>query len=159
MGAKVSGIINTEEMLLRLDSTAKRRVVKVLVKRAEQIRDLARKMAPVDEGNLEEAIKLRGDAVGRTRDEFGRFQRTEVDVYIDMDAPVPERPGHTVGDYAYEMHEHLTPMGPMQLGPASVAKQEGQQEQVGGGFLERAAEEVVAAGMEEELMDILRDIV
>jgi hypothetical protein len=159
MPTKVQGVINTEEMLLRLDTTVKKRVVKVLVKRAEMIRDTARKMAPVDEGNLEEAIKLRGDAIGRTRDEFGRFQRTEVDVYVDMDQPVPDRPGKTVGDYAYEMHEHLTPMGPLQLGPGSQAKQDGQSEQVGGGFLERAADEVVGAGMEAELMDILRDFV
>lgn len=156
MPVTVEGVLSTEEMLLRLDTTAKKRVRRSLIKKAHRIRDLAERMAPVDEGNLEASIKVRGDEEGRERDELGRFMRTEVEVYVDTDMPVPERPGKVVGDYAFEIHEHLTPMGPKQLGPRSLAKQNGQSEQVGGGYMERAALEVDGE-IDHELVDILRD--
>lgn len=156
MPVKIEGVVSAEQLFVRLDTTAKKRVMSVLIKRAYQIRDTARKMAPVDEGNLEAAIKVRGDT-GRERDAFGRFQRSEVDVYIDTDMPVPDRPGHTVGDYAYEIHEHLTPAGTMRLGDKSELKQQTQNEEVGGGFMDRAVEAVIDSTLDEELVAILRD--
>jgi len=76
MPVTVSGAHSLDEMFLRLDSTAKRRVKTKLVEKAYQLRDLARKMAPRDHGNLEEAIKVRGDEAAR--DSLGRFARVEV---------------------------------------------------------------------------------
>jgi len=98
---------------------------------------LASKFAPKDDGELENAIKVRDGDGQRGAD--GRFQRKTVEVYVDVNMPTAD--GRTVGDYAYEMHEHLTPFGPLQLGPESVSKQASQSEMVGGKFLERAVEE------------------
>jgi len=66
--------------------------------------------------------------------------------------PIPGRPGKTVGDYAYEMHEHLTPVGPLQLGPLSSAKASGAT--VGGGFLTRAMEQEAQGLIQELAMDL-----
>lgn len=157
MPIKVTGIVDTENMLLNIDTTAKKRVRAALIKRAYGIRDLARKMAPVDTHGLEKGIKVRGDVAG-ARDQLGRFTRVEVEVYIDMEAPVADRPGKKLGDYAYEMHEHLTPYGRYKLGEKSRAKQSAQPDiLVGGGFLERAAE-FFDADLESELLDIVRDL-
>ena len=157
MGVKVSGTIGVGQMLLRLDTTAKRRVLRELYAQAYRTRDLARRFAPHDLGNLEEAIKVRPEQQGPLRDGAGRFARQEIEVYIDMEMSVPERPGKTIGDYAYEIHEHLYPYGPWQLGQRSIAKQQGQSELVGGGFLERAAEEIEGQ-LDKVLLDILRDL-
>lgn len=111
---------------------------------AVEVRDLARKMAPVDEGNLEKAIKIRNQ--GAERNSKGQFfkggQRKYV-IYIDNSMPVPERDGKVVGDYAWLMHEHLTPFGPFKLGDKSREKQASDPKvMVGGKFLERAGEEL-----------------
>jgi hypothetical protein len=156
MPLKVTGIIDTQTMLLNVDTTAKKRVRAMLIRRAYNIRDMARKMAPVDTGDLEKGIKIAGDVSG-ARDALGRFSRVEVEVYIDMNAPVADRPGKKLGDYAYEMHEHLTPYGRLQLGEKSRAKQGGSDVTVGGGFLERAAE-MFEKAIDEELLDIVRDL-
>jgi hypothetical protein len=116
---------------------------------AEKVAQKAREFAPVDEGNLEQAIKVR--EAGGGRNELGQFERKSVEVYVDAQMPVPERPGKTVGDYAYEMHEHLTPAGPLQLGPKSEAKNAGSG-QVGGKYMERAADAVAA-----EILNSLTD--
>jgi hypothetical protein len=108
---------------------------------AEKVAQKAREFAPVDHGNLEQAIKVR--EAGGGRNELGQFARKSVEVYVDGEMPVPERPGKTVGDYAYEMHEHLTPAGPLQLGPKSEAKNAGSG-QVGGKYMERAGDAVAA---------------
>jgi len=156
MPVKVEGIISAENMLLRLDSTAKKRVVSVLIKRALEIRNMARKMAPIDDGDLEKAIKTRGTDGGRERSDTGQFLKTRIEVYIDGDVPVEDRPGKTVGDYAYTIHEHVAPAGFMKLGPKSELKQATQSVVVGGAFMDRAVEEVMGA-VDTELVDILRD--
>jgi hypothetical protein len=157
MGVKVSGIIDTQTMLLNVDTTAKKRVRSMLIRRAYNIQDMARKMAPIDTGDLEKAIKVIGDGPA-SRDTLGRFTRVEIEVYIDMEAPVEGRPGKKMGDYAYEMHEHLTPYGRLQLGEKSRAKQAGSAGvMVGGGFLERAAE-MFEKAIDKELLDIVRDL-
>jgi len=157
MGVKVEGVISTGQMLLNLDTTGRKRVLKALYAQALKVRDLARKFAPVDEGNLEKAIKVRPEQLGPVRDELGRFMRQEIEVYVDAEMEVPERPGKTVGDYAYEIHEHLYPYGPWNLGPKSQDKQAGQSEMVGGGYLERAAEQI-EFHIDNVLLDILRDL-
>lgn len=154
MPVTVSGLMSVEDMFLRMDTTAKKRVKAKLIQKAYQLRDLARKMAPRDHGNLEEAIKVRGEGIAR--DEGGRFARVEVEVYIDFDMDVPQRKGKKVGDYAYFIHEHQTPYGSWKLGAESQAKQAGQQERVGGGFMIRAAEQIDAT-LNEAMLDILAD--
>ncbi|MDY7537614.1 hypothetical protein QN372_00480 [Undibacterium sp. RTI2.1] len=143
MGVKVEGFMSANELLMRIDTTAKRRVVKSLIQKGVELRDMAKKMAPRDHANLEDAIKMRPEGAERLRDDLGRFAKVEIEVYIDMDTPVPERPGKTVGDYAYEIHEHQTPMGSIQLGEKSLEKQDSNGGvQVGGGFMYRAVEAV-----------------
>lgn len=141
MGVTVTGALSTQEMLMQLDTTLKRRSVALLIHNAKKVQEIAKQMAPRDEGNLEDAIKV---DVTNARDDLGRFARREVTVYIDMDQPVPERPGVMVGDYAYEVHEHVTPMGTKNLGEESQRKQGQSQYTVGGGFMTRAAEEIDA---------------
>lgn len=161
MGVKVQGLLGAEDMLLQVESTGRKRVVRKLIREGEKIMHVARKMAPRDFGNLEHAIKMTPDPetyTGRERDDGGRFTRTEVTVYVDMDAPVPERPGKTVGDYAYEAHEHITPMGPKNLGDHSVEKQLMTPDvEVGGGFMERAAN-LVEEGIDEALQEALGEL-
>lgn len=153
MGIAVTGI---EELRYLLEQTGKKAVEGVINQMKEEgreIRDLARKMAPVDEHNLERAIKVR--AVGGGRDSAGRFARKSVEVFVDEDTDVPSKPGRTVGEYAYIMHEHLTPYGHLRLGEKSLQKQGGQPELVGGGYLERAVEEQ-RRGMIERLVNVAR---
>lgn len=144
MPVTYTSLKSTQEMLTRLDTTAKKRVKAALITKAHEIAAAARRMAPRDDGNLEAAIKVRGET-GMLRDEAGRFARAEVDIYIDTTMPVPQRPGKTVGDYAYEIHTHLEPAGPWRLGPESQAKQQGQAEVVGGAFMDRAAASIDGA--------------
>jgi len=161
MGVKVSGLIDSETMLLNIDSTLKRRARKVLVREAEKVQKLAIKMAPVDHGGLEEAIKITGNDATTARDELGRFARVEVEVYVDMEAPGkdPNRGDVKVGDYAYEIHEHLEPVGEMKRGPKSNQKNSTNGGvEVGGGFMTRAAL-VIDDRIEEELKQILSGIV
>lgn len=161
MPVTVDGVISTEEMLLRLDTTAKKRVTSALSKRALMLQAMAIKMAPVDEGNLERAIKTRGTEGTRSRDDAGRFQKRSIEVYIDLDMEVVDPHRHkpaTVGQYAYEIHEHLTPAGSKQLGIKSQLKQDTSDVAVGGGFLDRAVEAVIDASFDEELVEILRDL-
>lgn len=155
MGVKVTGLKEAGQMILQLDTITRRRVVRELFRKAGQIQQLAIKMAPRDYGGLEQAIKVRPESLGRERNELGQFARTEVEVYIDMDAQGqdPVRGDVKVGDYAYEVHEYVTPSGSLQLGPQSVQKQGGQAEVVGGGFMDRAVAEV-----DKEIDAALREI-
>lgn len=150
MGVKVTGMIETELMLAEVGTTAKRRVTSKLYDKALEIAELAKKMAPLDDANLEKAIKVFPEQKpGRTRNALGQFVRTEIFVYVDTSMPVPGRAGKTVGDYAYTMHEHLTPFGPYKLGPLSQEKQSGQRELVGGKYLERAMNQLADSVLAE----------
>ena len=158
MGLKVTGAENVEQTFSSLDRNTKRRLRRAMVRTGRRLQTLAQKMAPRDEANLEQAIKLRGDTGSeQVRDTLGRMQRIDVEVYVDMSVPVPDRPGKTVGDYAYEMHEHLEPVGPLQLGEGSRNKQAGQPEIVGGGYMERAAIEIEKE-LDREFLAVLSDM-
>jgi hypothetical protein len=109
---------------------------------AKTIRDTARSYAPIDHGNLEDAIKM--EVLGGGRDARGRFVRKAVSVFIDMEAEGHN--GELISQYAYIMHEHLTPYGPLNLGKKSRAK-DGGTGMVGGRFMERAADDVSAQMM------------
>ena len=95
-------------------------------------------MAPIDKGNLEDAIMVTDSGGGRN--DLGQFVRKSVDVFVDGDHPANGM--HTVGEYAMDMHENLTPYGDLKLGPLSQAKQAGSPVIVGGGFIERAVEQI-----------------
>lgn len=149
MSFTVNGLLGVENMILELDVNTRRRVNSVMHEQAIALRDLARAMAPVDEGNLEEAIKVSPD---EDVDVFG-MRNVEYRIYIDMDMEAPHHNADgsvtkgtedkVVGDYAYYVHEYVTPAGNNQLGPESQLKQEANGDvEVGGGFMTRAAEEI-----------------
>lgn len=144
-------------MLAEVSSNTRRRVVRKLHEKALEIAALAKKYAPIDEANLEKAIKVFPEVMPekRVRNSAGQFVRQDVFVYVDTDMPVPQRPGKTVGDYAYTMHEHLTPFGPLNLGERSAAKQSGQREMVGGKYLERAMNEIGESVVGEVSISVL----
>lgn len=109
---------------------------------ANDLAALSRRMAPIDDGNLEKAIKVRYEGTHIPGLGFVKGGGSYV-VYVDNNMPVDGRGGKTVGDYAWEMHEHLTPAGEMKLGDKSRLKQDGNPNiQVGGWFLTRSAEQM-----------------
>lgn len=143
MGVEVEG---TEQLIFLLKqggAKAMKGAIEQMRKEGAEMRDLAREMAPVDEGDLEKAIKMRETGGGRTG--TGQFRRKEIVIEVDGDMPAgtnKEGKTVTVGDYAYEIHEHMTPAGTrFRLGPKSRAKQDGQSTIVGGKYLERAVVE------------------
>lgn len=142
MGVKVEGVEELMFLLRQNGQKAVRGAFSQMRTEATGIRDLARQMAPVDEGDLEAAIVTR--EVGG-RDSAGRFAQKQIVIEVDGDAPAgADREGNvrTVGAYAYLMHEHLTPFGPYGLGPRSRLKQSSNPSvMVGGRFLERALAE------------------
>lgn len=141
MGVKIDGMVEVEAMIFRIDTTLRRRAIAKIVANATELQQLAIKMAPVDHGGLEGAIKVRVIGGGRSSDS-GRF---DVEVYIDgdMDCKDPKRPNTKVGDYDYEVHELVRPQGFKELGDRSKEKQANNGGViVGGGFMTRAAEEL-----------------
>ena len=131
MGLKVKGVRSTVRKLVRTGGKTNQRALIEVRKGAEDIKDLAVKMAPVDAGNLENAIKVDQGS------ERGLNGRKIVTVYVDESVSIPGRPGKTVGDYAVLMHE-----GRYKLGKKSQDKDDNQQEKVGPKYIERAAEEL-----------------
>ncbi|MFW6855385.1 hypothetical protein ACODYM_29260 [Burkholderia gladioli] len=155
MAITVTGEISVQELLLHIDQNTRRRAVKAMIGAAEKIQETAIEMAPRDEANLEHAIKISGADDEQPRDQAGRFVKKEISVYVDTSMEVPSRPGKTVGDYAYDMHEHLTPYGPKRLGPESQEKQAANPGvTVGGGYLERA----LAQHSDEVFSDVARAV-
>lgn len=148
MSFKVTGLFDVEEMLLEFDLKTRHQTNQMMHDKAIELRDLARDMAPIDEGNLEEAIKVDPD---EDIDVFGG-RKIIYRVYIDMDMEAPHHnvngdvtkgtENKTVGDYAYYVHEYVTPSGNNQLGELSAEKQESVDVEVGGGFMTRAAEQI-----------------
>lgn len=136
MGVKITGVLSTVQRLESLTEDYGDRARRALEKGAKDVQELAQRQAPVDEGNLEAAIKLDHDYQGVNR-------RKRFFVYIDDGMPVPGSPGKTVGDYSILMHENLAPYGTFGLGPRSQEKQAANPDvTVGGKFLERAGEEL-----------------
>lgn len=129
MGVKVEGI---ESLLLNLRQIGEHAVKGVsdeIRRGAYEIRDLAREYAPVDEGNLEEALSIEIN-----RDDInGRLQAF---VYIDLTVAAKKSPTGNVGGYAMRMHE-----GFYKLGRKSRAK-DGGRGRVGRKFLQRAADDL-----------------
>lgn len=121
------GVTGITENVLRLRNIGARvheNARKTMHAAADRIVETAKKMAPVEEHNLEEAITKQVGYEGSRR-------RLAIDVVI-----LPEINGVRVEDYAAYMHE-----GEYELGPLSQAKNDSQDEEVGPGFLTRAAEQ------------------
>lgn len=151
MSIQIEGLDNIEDLFIEIQNEAPKRVVKEMIAVAKDIQKLAVQMAPIDHGYLEEAIKL---DVSGGRDDRGRFARQVVSVFVDQEMPAEGL--KVVGDYAYFIHEHQTPMGPVPLGPRSQEKQRGTSVVVGGGYLERATQQIEEE-VEERVSDKLRD--
>lgn len=100
----------------------------VMQEGGDEIRDLARMYAPVDKGNLEDAIIKSTNPTGLNR-------RAEIEVGVDMSQPIGG--GRTVERYAERMHE-----GNYKLGKKSEAKAAALGVRVGPGYLSRAFNEV-----------------
>jgi hypothetical protein len=144
MSVTIEGTDNLGVLLQQVGEKAVRGIYAQMKVEAEKLAEKARENAPVDHGDLEKAIKVR--EAGGGRNDRGQFARKSIEVYVDETLPAHdsngrERPGKTVGDYAWEMHEHLTPAGPLQLGPKSQEK-DGGSGKVGGKYLERASDEI-----------------
>lgn len=130
MGVKI--IDNATTMLENTMYRSTRSALSVLRAGGKEIRDLAREMAPRDQGNLEDAIKT-GDS-----SEKGIHGRKIIEIYIDEGMNIPGRPGYRVGQYSTYMHE-----GNYKLGKESRAKQAGNPGiRVGRKYLERASNEL-----------------
>ena len=117
MGVEVDGVEELMVLLRRAGQKAAKGALDQMRKEAAEIQQLARQMAPVDEGDLEKAIVTR--EVGGGRDESGRFASKSIIIEVNGDAPAgldKEGRPRTVGQYAYIMHEHLTPYGVFKLG-------------------------------------------
>lgn len=133
MGLKVSASFAPGVLEARLKQIGERAVkhgVDAMRKTANEMQELARDIAPIRTGDLEQAIE-----VGEKR---GDKNRIEVFVYLDKSKTV-----HNGKEYGSIMHKRLTPMGPLQLGLLSEAKNDSSPLPVGGGFIRRAAEAMV----------------
>lgn len=129
MGIKVSGVDALIAQLSQIGQKAERGVADELRDGAKEIAELARMYAPVDEGNLEEAIKHEEDRTGVN----GRIQ-----TYVYVDGSMKGSNGNRVEDYAMEMHESPN----YNLGPLSEAKQNRTGQVVGYKYLERAVDKL-----------------
>lgn len=123
MGLKITGLA---EMIRRLSNDAEqssRGSRDALVEGGEKIAQRAKEYAPIDEGNLEDAITSTGVIDKGSR-------RKVVDVYVDTNHAGTRAP--TVEDYYLRMHE-----GSYNLGSKSREK-DGGSGKVGPKYLERA---------------------
>ena len=146
MGVEVEGVETLMYLLQQNGAKAVRGAAQQMRVEAEDIRDLARRMAPVDEGDLEAAIRVVATGGGRS-EETGRFVRKSYVIEVNGDHPAGiSREGResTVGDYAYLMHEYQAPYGNVyRLGKKSREKQNSDPSViVGGKYLERAVDQI-----------------
>lgn len=131
MGLKILGVKETLVNLRRTEQRTHKRLLRLMRRGAEDIRDLSREYAPVDEGNLEEAIE-----VGESVENFmGRSRNVE---FVGVN---PDKLGEGFTKYKYRydiaMHE-----GSYNLGPLSQAKAQASGKQVGPKYLTRAWKEL-----------------
>jgi hypothetical protein len=108
-----------------------RRILAVMREEADKMRDLAKQNAPVDDGDLVDAIEV-------VEERSGKHGRTEITLQIDPEA-VDANGTERVADYGLKMELGLAPYGSgaFSLGPKSQEKAAGGAK-VGGKFMERA---------------------
>jgi len=145
---KISNFLDVESLIAEIRQTGDRAVKgvsDVVRDEGEKVQELARDMAPHDDGYLEAAIKVEESKSTQGRDVQGRFTsgggRLQVTVYVDGDMP-GSHDRKTVGDYALLMHEGLSPYGDgtYKPGEGTLAKIYAGMK-AGGKFLERALRE------------------
>lgn len=133
MGIKLeTDVDNLIAILKQTGEYVKKGVAHKMVEGGARMRDRAKQYAPVDEGNLEDAITMEHDRSGING-------RTQVFVFVDENHPVENRDGHTVGEYAMRMHE-----GVYNLGEKSLSKEASLGVTVGPKYLERAADDTTS---------------
>lgn len=121
-----------------------------LYNEAQRIRRMARDMAPLDEGYLEEAIIIesfnREGGTGQLRNEQGQFESNTFIIGVDANAMADDN--MRVGDYAVEVNENLPPSvgAPWFKGKGTLAKQVETGVEAGGMFMRRAADWAMAEG-------------
>jgi len=129
MGVKVKGYGAIKANLDRTDKRVQKHSLEWLLMAGKIIAMEAQMRAPVDEHDLEKAIKADQDPEVR-----GMNRRKTVRVFVDLDAlDLERRDGF---DYATQMHE-----GIYNLGPKSAVKDSLTDVGVGPKYLERALEE------------------
>ena len=135
--------------LTQVGERALRGMFHAMKNEGEIIAHFAKQFAPVDEGNLEDAIRV--EEIGGGRNALGQFERWSIRVSVDENHPAAHynKDGSVtagtsmkiVGDYLWIMHECLLPFGSgfgdLHLGPKSQDKDAGRGV-VGGKFMERA---------------------
>lgn len=144
MAIKVQGVEDAVSLLKRVESEAPKAAFRELYRVGEKVRDTAKLMAPYKEGWLTDAIKIDPEDPNTPaeRGRNGQFLAKLVTIYVDEYAPGED--GRLVGDYADKVNEEVRPAGDLNLGEGSQEKQAGnpEGEEVGGAFLDRAAEVV-----------------
>lgn len=138
--------LQLEKLKERVPQAGKRH----LYREAERVRDMAKKMAPFDEGFLEGAIQVesfnREGGKGQLRNEKGQFESNTFVIGVDANAMADDN--MRVGDYAVEVNENLPPSvgAPWFKGKGTLAKQEETGVEAGGMFMRRAADWAMAEG-------------
>jgi hypothetical protein len=146
MGVTLLGLQELTASLRNVADMSSRGVRDALEHGAEDIQKLARLYAPVDEGNLEDSIKIDG-----TRDVSSQPGRKMFMVYVDLSHPAEG--GRSVGEYAERMHETS-----YNLGPKSAAKEDAIGMMVGPKYLERAVEDLEDEINQKATLGLLKGI-
>ncbi|MEG0062979.1 MAG: HK97 gp10 family phage protein [Pseudomonas sp.] len=128
MGLIVKGLKGVMARISRSEKRVMDGSLSALRAMAELVATEARLNAPVDTGELENAISTIED---RTRNSKGQFGQVTIRVGVDTSKLKLE--DHKGYDYSIPMHE-----GTYNLGPKSQAKQDAQGNIVGPKYLERA---------------------
>ena len=149
MGLKTDGMKVLKIQMQRVATALPNAVDAELRTVAYEVHEKAKAMAPIDYGDLKDAIKVRRLGV---QGAGGRFikGRSLYETYLDMNQAVrdPEKldDGYTrVGEYAWEVHQHMGWGGHWRpLMPSKKSVEAGRQAGVeaGGRFMERAILEV-----------------
>jgi hypothetical protein len=131
MGLTVKGISETVVKLRRTEKTTSKRLLLHMRNSAIKIRDLARALAPVDEGNLEDAIQVIEDGESF----LGRTRKIEM---IGVDSSRLGE-GYTKYGHRYDVFMHE---GSYNLGQKSQDKAAANGKMVGPKYLTRAWQEL-----------------
>lgn len=136
MGLSVTGVAKTLLALKRTEDRTNKALLRSMRRSAEKVKTLAQAFAPVDEGNLEDAIVVAEDRSVSTGNRAVAF------VGVD-----PSRLGEGYQRYG-RRYDILTHEGSYTLGKRSQAKQDASGLKVGSKYLERAVQE-----LEEEIQE------
>lgn len=137
-----------------------------LYNEAKRIQSMARKMAPRDEGFLEEAIQIesfnREGGTGQLRNSKGQFESNTFVIGVDANAMADEN--MRVGDYALAVHKLVDPGTPWHKGEGTEEKEESTGIEAGGLYMKRAwdwaeAEGNIIGNLKQALKRRIKDFV